>query len=193
MGRFVYEGFTAGRCLSDDSSDDGTVSLVALNPQETSTSKQKESETMKLRSKIITATLMLISLFAIAAVAKQGPGHHGPHGGGPLHALGLTDAQKEQAKAIHEAERAKIEPYLKQLEEARTALKEATAKGQFDETKVRAIAATQSAAQIELTVSRARTEAAVYKILTPEQQAKVEKLHAEHNPEGGHDFGRHHQ
>ena len=147
---------------------------------------------MKLRSKIITATLMLISLFAIAAVAKQGPGHHSPDG--LLHALGLTDAQKEQVKAIHEAERAKVEPYLKQLEESRTALKEAaTAKGQFDETKVRAIAATQSQAQIELTVSRARTEAAIYKILTPEQQAKVEKLHAEHKPEGGHDFGRHHQ
>ncbi|MEP7337659.1 MAG: Spy/CpxP family protein refolding chaperone [Acidobacteriota bacterium] len=142
---------------------------------------------MKLRSKIITATLMLISVFAIAAVAKQGPGHHGPRGG---HELGLTDAQKEQAKAIHEAERAKVEPYLKQLEEARTALKEATAKGQFDETKVRAIAATQSAAQIELAVSRARTEAAIYKILTPEQQAKVEQLHAHHKPEGGHGLGK---
>jgi Spy/CpxP family protein refolding chaperone len=132
-------------------------------------------------------------VFAIAAIARQGPGHHGPDGGGPLHALGLTDAQKEQVKAIHEAERTKIEPYLKQLEDARTALKEATAKGQFDETKVRAIAATQSQAQIELTVSRARTEAAVYKILTPEQQAKVEQLHAQHKPEGGHGFGGHHQ
>src|SRR5262245_54180355 len=107
---------------------------------------------MKLRSKIITASLMLMSIFAIAAFARQGHqgprGQHGPDGpsdpiGFLSHALDLTDAQKEQAKAIHETEHAKAGPYLKQLEEARTALTEAMAKGQFDETKVRAIAATE--------------------------------------------------
>ena len=164
---------------------------------------------MKLRSKIITATLMLMSIFAIAAYAHQGAhqgGHQGqrgpggPHGPGgpggfPLHALDLTDVQKEQVKAIHEAERTKVEPYLKQLQEAHTALTEATANGQFDETKIRAIAATQSQAQVELLVSRTRVEAAVYKILTPEQQAKLEKFRAEHKgPQGGPGFGGpHHQ
>lgn len=152
---------------------------------------------MKLRSKIITATLMLISLFAIAAFAGQGPrGQRGPGGPGgpggfPFRALDLTDAQKEQIKAIHEDERTKTEAARKQTHEAHQALREATAKGQFDETKVRAIAATQAQAEIELTVSRTRAEAAVYKILTAEQQAKLDQFRAEHKPQHrGPGFGK---
>lgn len=161
---------------------------------------------MNLRNKIITASLMLLSIFAIAAFAGQGPGGQrgpggpggpppgrpggpggfggpgGPGGGLPLRALDLTDAQKEQVKAIHEAERAKIEPYLKQLGDAHKALGEATAKGQFDEAQVRTIAATVAQAQVELTVSRARQDAAIYQILTAEQRAKLEQFRAEHKP-----------
>ena len=97
----------------------------------------------------------------------------------PLRFLDLTEAQKEQVKAIHEAERTKIEPVLKQMEETRKALDEATAKGQFNESQVRALAASLAQAQVELTVSRARQDAAIYQILTAEQRAKLDKFREE--------------
>ncbi len=153
---------------------------------------------MKLRKKLIVVTLTLLSALAVAVFAGQGPGGQrgpggpppgrpggpgGPGGGMPLRFLDLTDAQKEQVKAIHEAERARIEPALKQMEEAHKALDAATAKGQFNESQVRAIAATIAQAQTELTVSRARQEAAVYQVLTAEQRAKLDKFREEHQRE----------
>ena len=103
----------------------------------------------------------------------------------PLRFLDLTDAQKEQVKAIHEAERTRIEPFVKQLGDTHKALAEATAKGQFDEAQVRAIATTAAQAQVELAVSRARQDAAIYQILTAEQRAKLEQFRADHKPPRG--------
>lgn len=152
---------------------------------------------MKLRTKIITATLALLSVFAVAAFAthgsfaQDGPKRHprmgrgfgGPGGGMgqgigmlPLRFLDLTDAQKEQVKAIHEAEKAKVEPLMTQLREAHTAMREATANGQFNEEQIRAIAAKQSQAQVELAVSHARVQAQIYQLLTAEQRAKLDKF-----------------
>lgn len=157
---------------------------------------------MKLRTKIITGTLALLSFFAVVAIATHssfaqdgpkghprmgrgfgGPGHgpaSGPQGMLPLRFLDLTDAQKEQVKAIHESEKAKVEPLLAQLREAHTALREATANGQFNEDQIRAIATKQSQVQIELAVSHARVQSQVYQLLTAEQRAKLDKFHQEH-------------
>jgi len=149
---------------------------------------------MQFRTKIVAATLTLLSIFAIAAFAnhtgfdqqdgrkghrRMGRGFDGPGRGGgmlPLRALDLTDAQKEQIKAIHEAEKAKVEPFVNQLKEAHKAMREATANGQFNESAIRAIAANQTQAQIELAVSHARVQSAIYQVLTAEQKAKLEKF-----------------
>lgn len=162
---------------------------------------------MKLRTKIITGTLALLSVFAVAAFAthgsfaqdgpkghpRMGRGFGGPGGGPgmgqgrgqgrgmlPLRFLDLTDAQKEQVRAIHEAEKARVEPLLTQLREAHTAMREATANGQFNEEQIRAIAAKQSQAQVELAVSHARVQAQIYQLLTAEQRAKLDKFEQEH-------------
>ncbi|MGE0885686.1 MAG: Spy/CpxP family protein refolding chaperone [Blastocatellales bacterium] len=165
----------------------------------TNVKQEKEINFMKLRTKIITATLALLSVFAVAAFAthgsfaqdgqkrhpRMGRGFGGPGGGPgmgqgrgmlPLRFLDLTDAQKEQVKAIHEAEKAKVEPLLTQLREAHTAMREATANGQFNEEQIRAIAAKQSQAQVELAVSHARVQAQIYQLLTAEQRAKLDKF-----------------
>ncbi|HZS09993.1 MAG TPA: Spy/CpxP family protein refolding chaperone [Blastocatellia bacterium] len=159
---------------------------------------------MKLHRMVITACMMLLGIAAITAFATrgnmataQGPGQGPggpphrhppgpPDGGFLLRLLDLTDAQKEQIKAIEEAEDAKAEPYLKQLEDAHKALDDATARGQFNEAQVRSIAASQAQAIIELIVLKARKDAAIYQVLTPEQRARLDRLREERpRPEGG--------
>ena len=155
---------------------------------------------MNLRHIVMTASLMLLGIVIATAftinhnlASAQGPGHRPggppdgrppglPHEGFPLRFLDLTDAQKAQIKAIQEAEDAKAEPYQEQLEAAHKALDEAAAKGQFNEAQVRTIAARQAQAMIELTVSKARKDAAIYQVLTPEQRAKLDKFREEHQP-----------
>src|ERR1051326_5087692 len=79
-----------------------------------------------------------------------------------LRFINLTDAQRDQIRAIHEAEREKIEPFLQQLQTSHEALDKATAKGQFDENTVRSIVNSESQARIELMVAHERTKAAIY-------------------------------
>src|SRR5687767_2603028 len=82
----------------------------------------------------------------------QGPGHgegHGPRRGpgmGPdmvehmAKALNLTSDQQTQIKALLEAVHAAEEPRHTRIHELRKQMEAATANGQFDEAKVRAIA-----------------------------------------------------
>lgn len=162
---------------------------------------------MNLRHIVITAGLMLLGVVAVTAfathnnfTAAQGPGRGpgGPPPGRPagppegpgggmflLRFLDLTDAQKAQIKAIQDAEDAKAEPFHQQLGAAHRALEEATAKGQFNESQIRTIAASQAQAMTELTVLRTRKDAAIYQVLTPEQRAKLDQFREEHQPPDG--------
>jgi Spy/CpxP family protein refolding chaperone len=131
-------------------------------------------------------------LVTMAFAQGRGPGGQGPGGRGPggppppdggrmvLHFLDLTDAQKAQINAIQETEDAKAEAFHEKLREAHAALDAATAKGQFNETQVRTLATTIAQNEIELTVIRARKDAAIYQVLTTEQRAKLDQFHAEH-------------
>jgi len=49
-------------------------------------------------------------------------------------------------------------------------------KGQFDEAKVRTIAKGQTDIRTEMIVTKERMKSRMYAVLTPEQQAKAEKL-----------------
>jgi len=90
--------------------------------------------------------------------------------------LNLTDAQKQQVKAIREEERAKMKPLAQQLKTGRDQLNALRKSGSFDEAKVRSIAKGQADIQAELTVARERMESRIYALLTPEQRAKAEKM-----------------
>lgn len=163
---------------------------------------------MNFRHVAITACLMLLGVVAVTAFAThhnfasaQGPGQGRGPGGPPNHPPGppdgpgggmfllrfldLTDAQKAQIKTIQDAEDAKAEPFEKQIGDAHKALDEATAKGQFNESQIRTIAASEAQAMIELTVLRTRKDAAIYQVLTPEQRAKLDKFREEHQPPDG--------
>ncbi len=129
-------------------------------------------------------------LVTMAFAQGRGPGGQGPagraHGGPPppdggrmaLHFLELSDAQKAQVKTIQDTEDAKAEAYFDKLREAHDALAAATGKGQFNEAQVRALAAAVAQNEIELTVIRARKDAAIYQMLTAEQRAKLDQFHA---------------
>jgi len=50
--------------------------------------------------------------------------------------------------------------------------------GAYDEAKVRALAAQESQAQIELTVQKTRIHSELFQLLTPDQQAKMKEFEA---------------
>ena len=129
-------------------------------------------------------------------VAVPDKGSHGKHRAmGPgkridrmAKKLHLTEAQKEQVKAILASERDKIEPLRQQLAENRENLRKAIEADPFNEATVRALAASQNETRVELVVFRARTKSQIYALLTPEQRELTKTL----GPRGeGRDGHRH--
>ena len=99
---------------------------------------------------------------------------------GSLKELNLTDAQKQQIKAIREEERSKMKPLVQQIKAGRDQLNAFIKSGPFDEAKVRSIAKGQADALTELIVARERMKSRIHALLTPEQRAKAEELSESH-------------
>jgi protein CpxP len=111
-----------------------------------------------------------------------GPGRGGPLAGLPLRQLNLSDAQREQVRAITESHQAEMKAVGDRAMTARQALHAATTSPSFDEGAVRARAAELAAVEADFAVFRARLFADVFQILTPEQQAKVKELSGSRPP-----------
>jgi protein CpxP len=111
-----------------------------------------------------------------------GPGRGGPLAGLPLRELNLSDAQREQVRAITESHQAEMKAVGDRAMTARQALRAATTSPSFDEGAVRARAAELAAVEADVAVFRARLFADVFQILTPEQQAKVKELSGSRPP-----------
>lgn len=121
--------------------------------------------------------LALASLLAtIPASAEQAFGHGGRGRGHLLSALGLSDEQREQIHNIFVYGRDSIRPLHQQLQEKRTALREAAATSPFDEGRIRSLAQELSGLQAELTIERARLANQLLGLLTSEQKARLEEL-----------------
>jgi Spy/CpxP family protein refolding chaperone len=122
-------------------------------------------------------------------VAVPEKGFHGKHRAmGPgkridrmAKKLNLTEAQKEQVKAILTSERDKVEPLRQQLAKNRENLRKAIEAQPFNEATVRALARSQNETRVELVVSRARTKSEIFALLSPEQRELAKKL----GPRGG--------
>ena len=104
----------------------------------------------------------------------------GRHGGRRMEmmaaVLDLTDEQRTQVKEIVDAEWAAAKPLVRQLREKHRELREATKGAAFDEAAVRKLAADQAGIFTELIVAKARAKSKIFAVLTPEQQAKAEKI-----------------
>lgn len=106
----------------------------------------------------------------------MGPGFRGP--GMMLRDLDLTEAQKEQVKALMSTFNTAADPYRTQLRDLAAEMRTATANGAFNESDIRAIAQKQAQPQIELTVLNEKLRSDIYAILTPEQRTKLEQEQA---------------
>ena len=105
--------------------------------------------------------------------------------------LNLTDAQKDQVKALVEAQHATEEERHAKLDELRKQIEAATANGQFDENTVRNLANQQSQLEADQMVDHLRLHSKIYGLLTAEQRTKADqmmKMHGlgEHGEHGHH-------
>lgn len=157
----------------------------------------------RTRTKVLVGGVSLaLAAVAVAVVAVQ-PAHAaeeqrrggrggrgallgGPRGGGPagaflppLRRLELTDEQREQVRTLigegREAARASFE----ETRAARAALAEVVASATVEEERIRTLAAELGRLAGDAAVRRAQTYAAVWQVLTPEQQARAAEIEAE--------------
>lgn len=91
--------------------------------------------------------------------------------------LNLTDAQQAQMKAVLQKEHGALKPLMQQMHQTRQQLRQYE-EGTFDEAKVRALAAQQAQAMVELTVQHARVHNELFQLLTPDQQTRMKEFEA---------------
>ena len=121
-----------------------------------------------------------ITLGGFTAIAHaQGPGH-GPGGGGFLggmigHMLDLTDAQKEQIKAITKQAFDSNQALATQMKAAHEAEQAAIKAGKSDP-ELAQLVQSYAPVQTQFHTVRLQTEAKIYKVLTPEQRTKLDEM-----------------
>jgi periplasmic protein CpxP/Spy len=142
-----------------------------------------------IRSRFLIAALAVLFTTVVASSQSQTaeaapPPMHGHGFGHGEHMieffadyLNLSDAQQAQAKSIMEKEHATLRPLFQQLHQTEQQLRQYE-QGAYDEAKVRALAAQESQAQIELTVQKTRIHSELFQLLTPDQQAKMKQFEA---------------
>jgi len=90
--------------------------------------------------------------------------------------LKLTGDQQAKIGALLAADRETMGPLLRQVRECRRQLHDAALAATFDEAAVRALAAKQAQAEVEVIVARERTRSRISALLTPQQRTAAEKL-----------------
>lgn len=132
--------------------------------------------------KFITAAVVVAVLGAAIGLAETARGHW--HDGGPgmfgghalhfmSHYLNLTEDQQAQMKQIMQNERPNFKPLMQQLRQSRQQARQIAEAGTFDESQAQAYANQQAQIQAQLTVLRLKTASEMYKVLTPDQQTKL--------------------
>jgi periplasmic protein CpxP/Spy len=97
------------------------------------------------------------------------------HKGRLAQRLGLTDAQKAQAKTIFQQARVSAKPVREQLKQNRQALSAAVKAGKSD-ADLQKLAAVQGKLRGQMVAIRTEAFAKFYNELTPEQRAKADQM-----------------
>ena len=87
--------------------------------------------------------------------------------------IALTDAQRDQIKAIAETHKDDWKALADRARTARMALNDAVTADSINETVIRQKSSEVAAVDADMAVARARARAEVFQILTAEQRAKV--------------------
>jgi Spy/CpxP family protein refolding chaperone len=138
---------------------------------------------MSKRKAIITAVVAIIALAAVPFVYAQTAGRH--HHAGSLMfahfnriraALGLTDDQVTQLKAIREDLRTQNAPYRDQMRGGFAAVAQTLLKDPGNVAGAQLLIDQQSAARKAMQVNVLNATSKALKVLTPEQRAKASEL-----------------
>jgi periplasmic protein CpxP/Spy len=109
----------------------------------------------------------------------HGYGMHHPMMGFFAKQLNLSDAQKAQMKSILQKEHPAMKPLFQQSHQIDVELRQYV-EGNYDEAKVRALAAQKAQVESEMTVERTRIHSELYQLLSSDQQAKLKEIEARH-------------
>jgi protein CpxP len=140
----------------------------------------------------------LLALFACACIASSaamsaepdhGPRGHmmherGPEGHGPmfLHRVVLDEAQQDKVFAILHAQAPQMREQAKAARHAHEALRSMANSGQFDDARAAALAQAGANAMAAIALQRARSEAQIYALLSPEQRRQAAQRDAHGAP-----------
>lgn len=140
-----------------------------------------------VRYRSLTAGVALAALLVTGVAFAQGPRGGGPFGGrggpgGPglaIRELNLTDAQREQVRAIRERSQEQTRAVHQQLAQLLQKQRDAVEKIPVDEALITSATQDLVQAQVDVAIQDARLNAEIWAVLTPEQQAQATKLKAE--------------
>ena len=107
----------------------------------------------------------------------QAWGMRGHMMGLPLRQLDLTDAQREQVKAVMHKEHSTMKPLMTQLHAMQQQLKQYS-EGTYDEAKVQALVAQQAQTLVQVKVEQTRIHNELFQLLTSDQQSKLKEFEA---------------
>jgi len=124
---------------------------------------------------LILALLALAPVTSAQNVHARHPGHRHHRPGKAADRLGLTGAQREQAKALARQHKDEISGLRKAVHTAHAELKRVMQATPQDADAVRAASRSLAAAQENLSVARGARRADVRSVLTPEQQAQAQQ------------------
>jgi Spy/CpxP family protein refolding chaperone len=91
--------------------------------------------------------------------------------------LDLTDAQREQMKAVMHKEHSTMKPLMQQIHQMDQQLKQYE-EGTYDEAKVQSVVAQQAQTLVQLKVQETRIHNELFQLLTPDQQTKMKEFEA---------------
>jgi Spy/CpxP family protein refolding chaperone len=94
-----------------------------------------------------------------------------------MQALNLTDSQKQQAKAIFQQTRENTKPIVDELKTNRQALSAAIKAN--DVGQIHSLSAKQGKLRGQILAARSEGKAKFYALLTPDQKAKADQMHAQ--------------
>lgn len=144
---------------------------------------------MRIRKAGIIALLALFAL-PLAAIAEQHGGKdskHDRHMARMAEKLELTEVQRNEWTALHEAHHPRMKEFKQQMQAQRKALREAS-EGGFDEAAAETAARRLGDLVAESSLERARMHADLKDILTDEQKASLAEYHKKKH---GHKDGKH--
>ncbi|PYF83379.1 protein CpxP [Marinomonas alcarazii] len=162
---------------------------------------------MKIAKKLIIASVVLPLIVSTSAFAFGGKGHKGPHdecrpGFGfdrsIMKDLDLTDAQKDQFKALRQANKAEMKKHVREDKPKAEMRAERTQKMNelllaetFDPAKATSLAQALSDKQVVRQVDMLSKQHKMLSILTPEQKDKFVELQKDRQEKCANDMPRH--